>query len=81
MPESTIRNSVCQKQINQALFKEIAESKFPFYLVGNKCDLDNTKQISKHKIDQFIELHGLASDRVFQTSAETGVGVEELFNH
>lgn len=51
---------------------------FPFYLVGNKWDLIEDKEVDDKHIDEFLDKNRISSDRAHLTSAETGTGVEEV---
>ena len=45
-------------------------------MVGTKCDLEDKRQVSEEKAQQFAKEHGL---QVVYTSAESGLGVQEAF--
>lgn len=45
-------------------------------LVGNKSDLEDTRQITKEEGKKLAEKHGML---FFETSAKTGVNVESVF--
>ena len=49
------------------------------FLIGNKCDLDDERQISKEKA---ITLkNNYEFDAFFETSAKTGFNAKEMFVH
>lgn len=52
--------------------------KFPFYLVGNKWDLIEEKEVEDKHIDSFLDKNWMSPERAHLTSAETGTGVEEV---
>eukprot|EP01097_Dermamoeba_algensis_P006438 TRINITY_DN4031_c0_g1_i1.p1 TRINITY_DN4031_c0_g1~~TRINITY_DN4031_c0_g1_i1.p1 ORF type:complete len:203 (-),score=26.91 TRINITY_DN4031_c0_g1_i1:107-715(-) len=53
------------------------ETGFPFILIGNKADLVNERKVSKEKALEWCEKHN--SIPYFETSAMTGVNIEEAF--
>ena len=51
---------------------------FPFFVIGNKCDLVNDRAVSKEKVEEFIIRN---PDIIyFETSAMDGSNVNEVFN-
>ena len=50
-----------------------------FYcLVGNKADLEDKRQVTKHEAIRFAEQHGLY---YLETSAKSDIKIEDVFNH
>eukprot|EP01091_Cochliopodium_minus_P011676 TRINITY_DN3375_c0_g1_i1.p1 TRINITY_DN3375_c0_g1~~TRINITY_DN3375_c0_g1_i1.p1 ORF type:complete len:220 (-),score=43.67 TRINITY_DN3375_c0_g1_i1:37-696(-) len=47
-------------------------------IVGNKCDLIDTRQVERSVAETFSQLHGY---EYFETSAKTGQGLNELFGN
>lgn len=47
------------------------------FLVGNKKDMENQREVSVEKIEQFKREKNI--DFAFETSARTGENIEELF--
>lgn len=45
-------------------------------LIGNKCDLENKRQVSKEEGEQFAKAHGLV---FMETSAKTAQNVDDAF--
>ena len=56
--------------------KENAYSKMSIILVGNKCDLEDERQVSTEEGQAFADKHGLL---FFETSAKTAANVEKAF--
>jgi len=52
---------------------------FPFVLLGNKIDVENSRQVSKKKALKFCEDNG--NIQYFETSAKEGIGVSNAFMH
>mmetsp|Transcript_2717 Transcript_2717/g.3948 ORF Transcript_2717/g.3948 Transcript_2717/m.3948 type:complete len:192 (+) Transcript_2717:1278-1853(+) len=64
------------KQVQQV--KE-SETNVPVVIAGNKCDLEAERQIT---LDEARTKAAMFGDiKVFETSAKTGDGVKEAFNH
>jgi small GTP-binding protein len=57
--------------------RERAPARISLVLIGNKCDLDTTRQIHLEEILQFRKKIG--ASQYFETSAKTGLGVDQLF--
>jgi len=49
---------------------------FPIIIVGNKCDLEQEREVSTSKGREYAELYGF---RFYETSAKLGENVEEIF--
>eukprot|EP00457_Paulinella_chromatophora_P011979 gb/GEZN01012149.1/.p1 GENE.gb/GEZN01012149.1/~~gb/GEZN01012149.1/.p1 ORF type:complete len:205 (-),score=39.94 gb/GEZN01012149.1/:468-1082(-) len=54
-----------------------AES-FPFVVLGNKCDLEDRRQVQKSKAEQWAQ--GKSNIPVYETSAKDASNVEQAFN-
>jgi len=52
------------------------ENYFPMVIVGNKCDLDDQREVTKEEGDELAKTIGCP---FFETSAKTRVNVEECF--
>ena len=50
---------------------------FPFVLVGTKADLEEQREVSNEEIKEFIAKYKMP---YYETSAKTGLNVEEVFN-
>ena len=53
------------------------ELKEIIYLVGNKIDIENKREVSKEEAQEFAKFNNL---KYYETSAKNGENVEELFN-
>lgn len=53
------------------------ELKEIIYLVGNKIDIENKREVSKEEAQEFAEYNNL---KYYETSAKNGENVEKLFN-
>lgn len=65
----------CEKlfeQINKALDGDV----FPGYLVGNKCDMEELRQVSK---EDGIALSQKNNCQFMEVSAKSGLNVDQLF--
>jgi GTPase SAR1 family protein len=47
-------------------------------LIGNRCDLENDREVSREKAIAFCKEYSI--DKFFETSAKTGDAVEEVFS-
>ena len=50
---------------------------FPFVLIGNKCDKSDERKVEDFQLKIYCESHN--NIPYFETSAKTGVNVEEAF--
>ena len=50
--------------------------KFPFFIVGNKCDLEESRVVSTEEGEQAAAEFGFP---FFETSAKSGMNIQELF--
>ena len=48
------------------------------YLIGNRCDLEDEREVTKEKAMEFCRQYNI--DKFFETSAKTGQQVEEVFS-
>lgn len=48
------------------------------YLIGNKSEMEDEREVSYERALQFAQLHNL--HMVFETSAKTGHNVEDVFS-
>ena len=53
------------------------ESKIPVVILGNKCDLENDRQVPKDDIDAYMNSN--PSFLYYETSALVGTNVEDCF--
>ena len=61
----------------------IDKQNFVFYIVGNKWDLIESKEVTAKEVDKLVEGNFNDADyssRTFETSAETGTNIEEVFD-
>jgi len=49
----------------------------PVVLTGNKCDLEDSREISKAEGESFANERGISS--FFETSAKTGLHIDRAF--
>ncbi|KAG5445041.1 Ras- protein Rab-2A [Clonorchis sinensis] len=56
--------------------RQRASSSMVITLVGNKCDLDSRREVGRDEAEAFAREHGLLFT---ETSAKTGINVEEAF--
>lgn len=57
----------------------VEKENFAFFLVGNKSDLIEQKQVTSKQIESLTSKNSIKEDRSHVTSAETGTGIEEVF--
>lgn len=89
LSSGTIKNSqgiiVCFALDNKKSFKNVVSwlndvretsKKIPVVLFGNKCDLVDTREVTKEEIDQFVSDNELV---YFETSAKDNINLEEGF--
>ena len=89
LSSGTIKNSqgiiVCFALDNKKSFKNVVKwlndvretsTKIPVVLFGNKCDLVDTREVTKEEIDQFVSDNKLV---YFETSAKDNINLEEGF--
>ena len=66
----------------QKWIKKVEEAKdpksFPFVIMANKIDLQSKRKVSKEQAKAFADKYNYP---IFETSAVTGAGVEEAFQH
>ena len=58
--------------------KNHANSDILLYLIGNRSDLEEEREVSREKAIQFCREQGI--EKFFETSAKTGDCVEEVFS-
>jgi small GTP-binding protein len=58
--------------------KQHASSDIVVYLIGNRCDLEDEREVTKEKAIEFCMQYNI--DKFFETSAKTGNNVEEVFS-
>ncbi|TNV76185.1 hypothetical protein FGO68_gene8329 [Halteria grandinella] len=58
--------------------KQHANPDILIYLIGNFCDLEDDREISREKAIEFCRENGI--EKFFETSAKTGDHVEEVFS-
>ncbi|KAJ5080695.1 small gtp binding protein rab8 [Anaeramoeba ignava] len=51
-------------------------SNYPKILIGNKCDLENQREVSKEKGKEFADKIGIP---FFETSAKENINIDEAF--
>lgn len=56
--------------------REMCYKNIQIYLIGNKCDLEDKRQVSRNEGEQFAQENGLI---FFETSALSGTNIEEVF--
>ena len=59
-----------------SLKSSLGEKSLPVVIDGNKIDLDDDRDISKEDANKFAQENNY---KYFETSAKTGIGVDELF--
>jgi len=58
--------------------KQNANSDILIYLLGNKAELEEEREVTKDRVDEFCKAYKI--DRFFETSAKTGFNVEDVFS-
>jgi GTPase SAR1 family protein len=58
--------------------KQHAGSEILVYLLGNRCDLEDEREVSRERALEFCKSYNI--DKFFETSAKTGNNVEEVFS-
>lgn len=58
--------------------KQHASSDIVIYLIGNRCDLEDEREVTKERAIEFCKQYHI--DKFFETSAKTGNNVEEVFS-
>lgn len=72
--EDTFQNVVdWLRELKQHASKEVL-----VYLIGNRADLENERQVEKDRAIEFCKANKI--DKFFETSAKTGANVEEVFS-
>ena len=73
--ESFLEAKVCRKELYRIQNKDESEY-IPFILVGNKCDLESERQVSKAEAETIAEEWGV---EYIETSAKKDINVSKLF--
>lgn len=58
--------------------KQNANSDIVVYLIGNRCDLEDDREVTRERAIEFCKQYNI--DKFFETSAKTGDNVEEVFS-
>jgi GTPase SAR1 family protein len=58
--------------------KQHANTDIVVYLIGNRADLEDEREVPKERAVEFCQQYGI--DKFFETSAKTGFNVEEVFS-
>lgn len=58
--------------------KQHANPDILIYLIGNFCDQESDREVSREKAIEFCRANGI--EKFFETSAKTGDRVEEVFS-
>ena len=58
--------------------KQHASSEIVIYLIGNRADLEDEREVTKERAIEFCKQYNI--DMFFETSAKTGLNVEEVFS-
>lgn len=58
--------------------KQHANSDIVIYLIGNRCDLEDDREVTRERAIEFCKQYNI--DKFFETSAKTGDNVEEVFS-
>jgi GTPase SAR1 family protein len=58
--------------------KQHASSDILIYLIGNRCDLEEDREVTRERAVEFCKEYHI--DKFFETSAKTGDNVEEVFS-
>lgn len=58
--------------------KQHASSDILVYLIGNRCDLEDQREVTRERAVEFCKSYNIV--KFFETSAKSGDNVEEVFS-